>query len=50
MYGIVGQQFTWNGFVKFWTGWLSSSNAVLPITMGVMVLALFIITRGKWRT
>ena len=46
---LLAERFTWDGFVHYWAGYVRNSNQVLQVVLLVMIAALFIITRGKWR-
>lgn len=39
----------WEGFVEYWKGVFQQQNGVVMGVLGVGAVALFIITRGKWR-
>lgn len=39
----------WRDFKEFWLGAFENQSAVVMITIGVGIVATFIITRGKWR-
>jgi hypothetical protein len=39
----------WNDFLEHWGGVMQQQNGIVMGVLGVGVLALFIITRGKWR-
>jgi hypothetical protein len=39
----------WRGFIKWWVELFKSQNGVVMIALGVGVVSLFIITRGKWK-
>jgi hypothetical protein len=39
----------WQGFLDFWKGTFQKQNGVIMGVLGVGAVALFIITRGKWR-
>ncbi len=39
----------WNEFVEFWTGAVKRQSGVVLLVLGVGVVSLFIITRGKWK-
>ena len=38
----------WQGFLDFWQALFQKQNGVVMGVLGVGVVALFIITRGKW--
>jgi hypothetical protein len=38
----------WGEFVDHWAGKLRQQNGVVMAALGVGVISLFIITRGKW--
>jgi hypothetical protein len=46
---LLADRFTWDGFVTYWAGYVRNSDQVVQVVLLVMVAALFIITRGKWR-
>jgi len=39
----------WEGFTEFWTGRLKRTDGVVLLALGVGAVALFIITRTKWK-
>ena len=39
----------WQGFLDYWKAMFQKQNGVVLGVLGVGALALFIITRGKWR-
>ena len=39
----------WRGFLDFWGGSLKKQNGIVLAALGVGVISLFIITRGKWK-
>jgi hypothetical protein len=39
----------WQEFIDFWRGVFQKQNGVVMGVLGVGAVALFIITRGKWR-
>jgi len=39
----------WQGFIEYWQGAFMKQNGIVMGVLGVGALALFIITRGKWR-
>jgi hypothetical protein len=39
----------WQGFLDFWKTTFQKQNGVVMGVLGVGAIALFIITRGKWR-
>src|SRR5205823_2683049 len=39
----------WQGFLDFWSGGLQKQNGIVMFALAVGAVALFIITRGKWR-
>jgi len=39
----------WAGFVDFWTGQFKKQDSIVMFTLGIGAVAIFIITRGKWR-
>lgn len=39
----------WEGFLEYWKGVFQQQNGVVMGVLGVGAVALFIITRGKWR-
>jgi hypothetical protein len=45
---LFGSAMSWQGFVKFWTGFANRADRIILIVSLVMVTALVIITRGKW--
>jgi hypothetical protein len=36
-------------FAEYWSGLFKQSNGITLIVIGVGIISLFIITRGKWR-
>ena len=38
----------WDGFADFWLGSLRQANGVVLLVLGVGLVALIIITSGKW--
>jgi hypothetical protein len=38
----------WSGFKSFWSGMLGSVSGVVGIALFTGIIAIFIITRGKW--
>jgi len=36
-------------FLEYWSGLFKQSNGIALIVIGVGIVSLFIITRGKWR-
>lgn len=46
--GIVFGSY-WDEFFKYWKSLFQKQNGVVMGVLGVGVVALFIITRGKWR-
>jgi hypothetical protein len=38
----------WDGFVDHWGGKMKKQNGIIMLVLGVGVVSLFIITRGKW--
>src|SRR5262245_18683109 len=39
----------WQGFIEFWRSTFQKQNGVVMGVLAVGAVALFIITRGKWR-
>jgi DMSO reductase anchor subunit len=39
----------WDGFKEYWGGTFKNQSAVTLVVVGTGLIALFIITRGKWR-
>jgi hypothetical protein len=39
----------WSEFLDHWAGALKKQNGVVLFALGVGVVSLFIITRGKWK-
>ena len=39
----------WSDFLDHWLGYFSKQQGVVLIALGVGVVSLFIITRGKWK-
>ena len=39
----------WQGFIDHWFGYFAKQQGVVLIALGVGVVSLFIITRGKWK-
>jgi hypothetical protein len=39
----------WDGFVEYWTEHFQKQNGVVMGVVALGAVALFIITRGKWR-
>jgi hypothetical protein len=39
----------WRDFKEFWGGAFANQSAVVMITLGFGAIAMFIITRGKWK-
>jgi hypothetical protein len=39
----------WSSFVEYWESAALRQNGIVMLVLGVGVIALFIITRGKWR-
>jgi hypothetical protein len=39
----------WNGFKEYWKAMFQKQNGVVMGVLGVGAVALFIITRGKWK-
>ena len=39
----------WTGFWEHWSSYFKQQNGVVMIALGVGVVSLFIITRGKWK-
>lgn len=46
--GVVFASY-WEEFVDYWRGVVQKQNGVVMGVLGLGVVALFIITRGKWR-
>jgi uncharacterized membrane protein len=47
--GAVFAAHYWEQFVDYWRGVFMKQNGIVMGVLGVGVIALFIITRGKWR-
>ena len=45
---ILANDFSWNGFVRYWKGFVNRTDHVVLVVVLVAAAALFIITRGKW--
>ncbi|QEL13218.1 hypothetical protein [Limnoglobus roseus] len=39
----------WDGFADYWGGSLKSQSTITMVVVGTGAIALFIITRGKWK-
>lgn len=39
---------SWRGFVKYWLGFVHSSDRVVLVVGLIAALSLVVITRGKW--
>jgi len=39
----------WYGFKRFWADMFASQDGVSMVVLGVLVVAIFIITRGNWK-
>jgi hypothetical protein len=39
----------WRSFVEYWESALMRQNGIVMLVLGLGALALFIITRSKWR-
>lgn len=39
----------WDGFKEYWGGAFKNQSAVTMVVLGTGAVALFIITRGKWK-
>ncbi len=39
----------WDGFKEYWGGAFKNQSAVTMVVLGTGAIALFIITRGKWK-
>lgn len=39
----------WAQFLEFWTGAFRKQNGVVMLALGVGVISVIIITRGKWK-
>ena len=39
----------WDGFKEYWGGAFKNQSAVTMVVIGTGLVALFIITRGKWK-
>lgn len=39
----------WDGFKEYWGGAFKNQSAVTMVVIGTGIVALFIITRGKWK-
>src|SRR3954471_13660781 len=46
---LLADSFSWDGFVKYWSNYANRGDRVIQVVFLVLALALFIITRGKWR-
>jgi len=44
----VADSVSWGGFVKYWKGFVNSTDRVILIVAVIAASALFIITRGRW--
>jgi len=38
----------WEGFKRYWTGFVGNASGVVITALVVGAISLFIITRGKW--
>ena len=39
----------WSSFLEHWGGYFKKQNGVIMAALGLGVVSLFIITRGKWK-
>ena len=39
----------WSSFVEYWESAIMRQNGIVMLVLGLGAVALFIITRGKWR-
>jgi hypothetical protein len=39
----------WTAFYDHWAGVFQQQNGVVMLTLGIGLVCLFIITRGKWK-
>lgn len=39
----------WRNFKEYWSTAFESQNAIVMVTLAVGAVAMFIITRGKWK-
>jgi hypothetical protein len=39
----------WSSFVEYWERAIMRQNGIVMLVLGLGAVALFIITRGKWR-
>ncbi|CAN5428290.1 hypothetical protein BH11PLA2_BH11PLA2_11810 [soil metagenome] len=39
----------WRDFKEYWTGAFENQGAVVLVALGAGAVAMFIITRGKWK-
>ncbi|HSQ56789.1 MAG TPA: hypothetical protein VLM40_13695 [Gemmata sp.] len=39
----------WSSFVEYWERSIMRQNGIVMLVLGLGAVALFIITRGKWR-
>jgi hypothetical protein len=47
---LLAESVSWSAFKRYWTNVFYRGDRVVLAGAAVMILALFIITRGKWRT
>jgi hypothetical protein len=45
---VFADSISWNGFVRFWRGFVNRADRVILVVGLVAAAALFIITRGRW--
>jgi hypothetical protein len=46
---VFARESYWDGFADFWVGRLKRQDGIVMVALGVGVVSLFIITRGKWK-
>ena len=47
-HALLGNRY-WAGFVDFWDNQFKKQDSIVMMVIGVGILSVFIITRGKWR-
>ncbi len=45
---LFADSVSWNGFSRYWTGFVKNVDRVVLVVAIIAAAALFIITRGKW--